>query len=121
MTTGSDYSVTARAGAMRTPPNAHDTEGVTTSIASLDLAVFGDDEVDLRGKWVFFTARGAAVTLRRFVTGATAPTITAGVGFTIADGKTEELWVPSADSGAGTSLRVIGDGSGNLDADYSDD
>ena len=118
MTVGKDQAQASRGGAVRTPPNAHETTAITTSNATVDLASYGSG-ADLRGKWVFFTARGGNVTLRRFST--SAPTLTAGVGFTIADGKTEELWVPTEASGAGTSLRVIGSASCNLDADYSDD
>lgn len=120
MTIGKDASIAARGGALRTPPNKHETESVTTSNATLDLADYGAGNADLRGKWVFFSARGGNVTLRRFTVGSE-PTLVAGTGYTIADGTTEELFVPTTDSGGETDLRVIGSASCNLDADYSDD
>lgn len=121
MTIGIDGGVAGRTGPVRTIPSNSDTEAVTASSSSVDLASFGTGTEDLRGKWVFFTARGGAVTMRRIATGAT-PTLTAGQeDFTLADGETEEFFVPTASSGGYTDLRVIGSGSCNLDAAWSDD
>lgn len=116
-----DVQKASREGALRLIPNKDDTEAVTTSNATLDLESFGAGNVDLRGRWVFFTARGGNVTMRRFTKDASAPTLTAGVGFTIADGVTEELYVPTAAASADYSLRVVGSASCNLDVAYSDD
>lgn len=119
MTAGKDGTVAARAGALRTIPNKSGTEAVTDSSSTIDLAAF-DTSNDLRGKWVFFTARGGAITMRRISSGT--PTLVAGEeDFTLADGETEEFFVPSAGSGSGTSLRVIGSASCNLDAAWTDD
>lgn len=99
-------------GVFRTIPDDIETESVTTSEGNAELTAWGAGNVDLSGKWVFFKARGGNVTIQR---AASSPSLTAGVGFTIEDGKMEELYV---DPDGEMTLYFIGSASCSLDALY---
>jgi hypothetical protein len=100
----------------RTIPDSFETESITTSSGTVDLASFGAGTVDLTQLgWVFVQARGGNVTMRRILTGE-APTLTAGQGFTILDGEVEEVYLDPGSTH--TKLRVIASANCNLDIHY---
>lgn len=97
---------------LRTIPDASDTEAVAATNGSHDLTAYGAGPVDLRGKWVFFKARGGNVTLRRIVAAET-PTLVLGQDLTILDGEMEEFFVDKGTTHS--SLRTIGSAVCQLD------
>lgn len=115
-TAGSDPERCKRGALLRTIPNGFETGAVTTGNTTLDLGSFGAGTKDLRGKWVWLQARGGNITMRRYKTGESDPTLTAGQGFTLISGDAPtEVWI---DPNGGTKLRVIGSVACSLDAHY---
>lgn len=114
MTAGASWGLAYRASFLEMIPSAGASEAVTTDIATLDLSSFGG--ADLRNRWVYFTARGAKVALRRFT--GSAPTIAVDVAFTLADAERLRVFVAP---GGYLSLRVIASASGSLVAEWSGD
>lgn len=103
---GSTPELAAKSGLHRTIPLARATIDVSTSEGNSELAAYA-------GKFVFLFSRVGTTTIQRATS---SPTLTAGVGFVIAEGSYEEFYI---DPNGEMTLYHIGDNaSGKLEILY---